>query len=207
MSFSYPNSRDSSSNQEIRPYDNPAERDKLESLGELYAVINSIECLEKAFAGDYVSKEEYHKECTKLLAQYKLMIGETQIEKFIRKYRVNCPLAIKRVKEGKPVTINDGGSTALRIAQVTELFITFLDLLRLNTRDVDALHPTLSDLNDTIIAMTNLPATCEPKSKVAFWFNELNKMNASDTITDDMAREMVFQLDNAYNILKKMLEH
>lgn len=58
--------------QEIRLYDNAVERDRLENLGELYGVINSIECLEKAFAGDYITKEEYQRECLKLLAQYKV---------------------------------------------------------------------------------------------------------------------------------------
>uniref|UniRef100_A0A0N4Z2H9 Vacuolar protein sorting-associated protein 28 homolog n=1 Tax=Parastrongyloides trichosuri TaxID=131310 RepID=A0A0N4Z2H9_PARTI len=197
--------RSNNGQQEIRLYDNAVERDRLENLGELYGVINSIECLEKAFAGDYITKEEYKSECTKLLSQYNIMLRDTNIEGFFKKYRINCPLAMARIKEGKPVTIDDAGSTALRIAQVTELFITFLDLLRLNTRDVDQLYPTLSDLHDTINAMTTLPPGNGPKSKVERWYKELSKMNASDTISDEMSREMVFQLDNAYNDLKKML--
>lgn len=62
--------------QEIRLYDNIIERDRMENMAELYAVLNALESLEKVFSRDYIPPKEYTAECSKLLVQYKVFYFE-----------------------------------------------------------------------------------------------------------------------------------
>lgn len=48
-------------------------------------------------------------------------------------------------------------------------FITALDCLRLETRDVDNLFPNISDLYSAINAMSSLPADFNGRIKVKKW--------------------------------------
>lgn len=64
--------------QDVRLYENNRERERVDSLSELYAVLKSLECLETLFAGDYINHEEYAGECTKLLRQYKVIVKVVQ---------------------------------------------------------------------------------------------------------------------------------
>lgn len=61
-------------NQEVRLYDNNTERDRIDNMAELYAMINALECLEKVYSRDYVASNEYTAECSKLLVQIKVPI-------------------------------------------------------------------------------------------------------------------------------------
>lgn len=92
-----------------------ADREHYDNLAELYAVINSIEYLEKAYIRDCVSSKEsalplctlhftnleyrcrYTGACSKLLVQFKasfkLVKGSdyADVESFVQKFRVSCP--------------------------------------------------------------------------------------------------------------------
>ena len=50
---------------------NRREREKIDNLAELFAVINTLQCLEKAYIRDSVKNKEYTGNCSKLLVQYK----------------------------------------------------------------------------------------------------------------------------------------
>lgn len=63
---------DASLLQEVRLYDNHAERERTDNMAELYAILNSLECLEKVFSRDCIKQEEYTSACTKLLNQYRV---------------------------------------------------------------------------------------------------------------------------------------
>jgi len=56
---------------QVRLYRNPREREKIDNLAELFAVINTLQCLEKAYIKDSVKNKEYTGSCSKLLVQYK----------------------------------------------------------------------------------------------------------------------------------------
>lgn len=65
--------------QEVRLYENSAERERVDNMSELYAVLNALECLEKVFSRDYVLPKEYTAECSKLLVQYKVTACTVQV--------------------------------------------------------------------------------------------------------------------------------
>ena len=43
--------------EEVRLYRNPREREKMDNLAELFAVINTLQCLEKAYIRDSVKNK------------------------------------------------------------------------------------------------------------------------------------------------------
>ncbi|MFH4982798.1 hypothetical protein AB6A40_009507, partial [Gnathostoma spinigerum] len=92
------------------------------------AVINALECLEKVFSRDYVSPKEYTAECSKLLVQYKValrLVHGTNIDAFVKKYRIEYPAAMERIREDRPITVKDDkGNTLKCIAEIVEMFIT-----------------------------------------------------------------------------------
>ena len=57
--------------EEIKLYRNPREREKYDNQAELYAVINTLQHLEKAYIKDCVAAKEYTAHCSKLLVQFK----------------------------------------------------------------------------------------------------------------------------------------
>uniref|UniRef100_A0A9J2PHX1 Vacuolar protein sorting-associated protein 28 homolog n=1 Tax=Ascaris lumbricoides TaxID=6252 RepID=A0A9J2PHX1_ASCLU len=195
--------------QEVRLYENSAERERLDNMSELYAVLNALECLEKMLSRDCIPPKEYTAECSKLLVQYKVALRLVQcadIDEFVRKYRIECPAALERIREDRPITVRDDkGNTLKCIAEIVEMFITFLDQLKLNVRAVDELFPTLGELNASMSAMSSLPDNFDSKLKVKAWHDRLKGMSASAEISDEEARQMIFELETAYNSFTRFL--
>ncbi|UMM15318.1 hypothetical protein L5515_002786 [Caenorhabditis briggsae] len=206
-------SQNSNLMREVRLFENHSEREQMENLSELFAVLNALEHLEKMFSRDHVTADEYKTECFKLIDQYKvtmrLVHGATSIEEFAKKYRLHCPAAIERIREGRPITVKDDQGNVLKhIASIVEQFITFLDSLRLNTRAVDDLYPVLDDLYNAINSTSRVPIDANVTTKVKKWHDRLSSMAATDEISDDEARQMIFDIEGAYQSFQKALnEH
>lgn len=81
--------------EEVKLYRNAREREKYDNMADLYAVINTLQALEKAYIRDCVTAKEYTAACSKLLVQYKAAFKQVQgdefptVEVFIKKYRVS----------------------------------------------------------------------------------------------------------------------
>lgn len=89
------------------------------------------------------------------------------IEDFVRKYRVNCPAALERIREGRPITMR--GDRVKCVAEIVELFITLLDQINLDIRSVDELFQTLNNLHSAINSMSFSQNADEIKLKVKKW--------------------------------------
>ncbi|VDP05128.1 unnamed protein product [Soboliphyme baturini] len=197
--------------EEVKLQSNAVERERYDNLAELFAVVNTLECLEKAYIRDCVPPKEYTAACSKLLMQYKaasklVQNDFPQIELFMKNYKMNCPAALERIRENRPITIKDDkGSTSKCIADIVSLFITVMDKLKLEIRAVDEIHPDVRDLVDTMNRMSSLPSDFEGKSKVSSWLEKLDSMRAAEELTDEQARQMVFDVEFAYNAFNKFL--
>lgn len=181
---------------------------------ELFAVLSTLQCLEKAYIKDCVNAKEYTANCSKLLVQYKAAFKQVQgdefptVEAFMRKYHLDCPAALERIREDRPITIKDDkGNTSKLIAETVALFITAMDKLRLEIRSMDELYTELKDLSDSLNRLSVLPADFEGKQKVGKWLTTLSEMEASDDITEAQARQMLFDLDSSYAAFNKVLQH
>ncbi|XP_067882340.1 vacuolar protein sorting-associated protein 28 homolog [Heterodontus francisci] len=99
--------------EEVKLYKNAREREKFDNMAELFAVVKTLQALEKTYIKDCVTPTEYTAACSRLLVQYKAAFrqvqGQTsaQLMSFCRRYRLDCPLAMERIKEDRPITIKD----------------------------------------------------------------------------------------------------
>ena len=191
--------------EEVRLYENARQREEIDNRANVYSLIQTIQALEKAYIKDAVTPHEYTKQCNILLDQFnaafKLIKDKfPDVQAFSKKYLLHSQAAIERIKEGRPITIKDDrGNLSKSIFEIVSLFITVMDRLRLEIRAMDELHPDIKELNETMSRMSSLPADFEGRIKVRKWLDVLNAMQASDELSEDQVRQMIFDFESAYN--------
>ncbi|KAG5676434.1 hypothetical protein PVAND_006272 [Polypedilum vanderplanki] len=200
--------------EEVKLFRDAREREKYDNMADLFALISTLQNLEKAYIRDCVTPQEYTAACSKLLAQYKVAFKLVQgdefptIDSFVEKYRLDCPAALERIREDRPITIKDDkGNTNKCISDIVSLFITIMDKLRLGIKAMDELHPDLRDLIDTMSRLSIIPENFEGKEKVKTWLDTLNSMQASDELSDDQIRQFLFDLESALSTFNNLLQH
>lgn len=200
--------------EEVKLYRSSRDREKYDNLADLFAVINTLQCLEKAYIKDCVTPKEYTAACSKLLVQYKAAFKQVQneeyptVETFMKKHRMDCPAALERIKEDRPITIKDDkGNTSKCIADIVSLFITVMDKLRLEIKAMDEIHPDLRELMETMNRLSILPADFEGKKKVNEWLQTLSSMQAHDELSEQQVRQLLFDLESAYNGFNRVLHN
>lgn len=198
--------------EEVKLYRHAREREKYDNQADLYALINTLQNLEKAYIWDCITPQEYTAACSKYLVQYKVAFKQVQsdeyptVDAFVKKFRLDCPAALERIKEDRPITIKDDkGNTSKCIADIVSLFITLMDKLRLEIKAMDELHPELRDLVDTMNRLSLIPESFEGKEKVQTWLNTLNSMQASDELTESQVRQLLFDLETSYAAFNNLL--
>lgn len=163
-----------------------------------------------AFSTRFVS-QEYTAACSKLLCQYKAAFKQVQseyptVQNFMKKYRLECPLAMERIREDRPITIRDDkGNTSKCIADIVSLFITVTDKLRLGMKSTDELQPDVRDLYDTMNRLSLIPSTYEGKQKIREWLDVFASMAASDELSETQVRQFIFDLETGYSSFNKLL--
>ncbi|XP_074641050.1 vacuolar protein sorting-associated protein 28 homolog [Tubulanus polymorphus] len=199
--------------EEVKLYKTGKEREKYDNMADLFAVINTLQCLEKAYIKDAVTPKEYTAACSKLLVQYKAAFRQVQndefptVEAFTKKMKLDCPAALERIKEDRPITIKDDkGNTSIKcIADIVSLFITVMDKLRLEIKAMDQIYPDVKELMESMSALSILPNDFEGKDKVEQWLSTLSQMQVSDELDDNQVRQMLFDLESAYNDFNRVL--
>lgn len=198
--------------EEVKLFRQAREREKYENMADLFALVSTLQNLEKAYIRDCVTPQEYTAACSKLLVQYKVAFKLIQgdefpsIDTFVKKYRLDCPAALERIREDRPITIKDDkGNTSKCIADIVSLFITIMDKLRLGIKAMDELHTELRDLVDTMNRLSIIPEKFEGKTKVKTWLETLNTMQASDELSEDQVRQFLFDLESAYSAFNNLL--
>jgi len=86
-----------------------------------------------------------------------------------------------------------------------QFFITCMDSLKLNMTAVDQIHPLLTDLLESLCKVSSLSPDWEGKTKIKNWLVQMNKMKASDELNEEQIRQMLFDLESAYNAFHKSL--
>lgn len=109
-------------------------------------------------------------------------------------------LVFKRKK--KPIHVEFSRDVPINLFQQ---FITLMDTLRLNRYAVDELHPILADLIQSLNNMPGLPADFEGKAKVRQWLITLHSMKASDEITEEQARQMLFEMEQSHTEFYRLI--
>ena len=89
------------------------------------------------------------------------------------------------------------------ILAATENFITFLDALRLSMVSKSALHPLLSDVIQSVNKVTD--QDFEHRGKIIQWLITLNQMKTSEELSEEQARDLAFDMEQAYNGFKSTI--
>ena len=125
---------------------------------------------------------------------------------------MSCPAALNRLKIGVPATVEhstvsdiDHQKNAKYVAECVQYFITLMDSLKLNMFAVDQIHPVLGDLMQSLNKVTSLPADFEGKNKIRNWLISLNKMKASEELTEEQARQLMFDLETTHSAFYRSL--
>ncbi|KAK8149388.1 hypothetical protein MY1884_001415 [Beauveria asiatica] len=199
-----------------------AERDLQDSLAELFSIIVTLDELEKAFIKDAVSEAEYTEICERSLRQYNALLADETIarefgglEQFQAKWDIEAPRATKRLQAGMPSTITTPASSAaagpsdrnntsgVLILEATQDFITFLDAVKLGLLSKDQLHPLLSDVIQSVNKVTD--KDFENRGKIVQWLITLNQMKASEELSEQQARELDMDIQQAYQGFRRTL--
>lgn len=195
---------------EVKLWNDKREREMYDNFADLFAIIRTMEKLEKAYVRDVISSKDYEPECTKLIAQFKTLTTSLKdtvpsVERFMETYKMDCPAAVNRLLvSGIPATVEHRASnsdlgTAAAVAECVQHFITSMDSLKLNMVAVDQLYPALSDLLSALSRVPQLPPDFEGKVKAREWISKLKNMGASEELTEQQARQLLFDLDSSYN--------
>jgi len=203
--------------EEVELYDNLAERTKVDNYASLFAIMTTCEHLEKAYAKNSIGADKYKDECLKLIGQFKLAEKAVpmSVEEFMKVYDMegSYPLAFERLLgSGVPATTlyaaADDRHVTVIVQEATEKFITALDTLNLGQRAVDEVQPPVSDLME---ALTRVPGYDMDQSnnaalKIEEWLGKLNRMRASDEMTDDDIRQITHDINASYESFRRFLQ-
>lgn len=94
-------------------------------------------------------------------------------------------------------------TSGVLILEATQEFITFLDAVKLGMLSKDQLHPLLSDVIQSVNRVTD--QDFESRGKIVQWLITLNQMKASDELSDQQARELELDIQQAYQGFRRTL--
>ena len=126
---------------------------------------------------------------------------------------MDLPAAAHRLEVGVPATVehahgaSPSNEHARSVAETTQNFITLMDALKLKMQAKDQLHPILSDLLASYSRVARGPEAAAKRERLLHWLIALNKMGAGDEVDEVQAREMLFDLENAYREWFRSLLH
>lgn len=204
---------------DIKLWTHKKEQENYESLADLYAIIKTMEKLERAYVKDSCKADEYEEACERLIGQFKVMRSSMDglvpnIDQFMAEYNMRCPMAaIRLLHSGLPATIEhkakqrNNDPEAVNIAETVQHFITAMDAVKLNLVAVDQLCPLLSDLLQSMQRIQNLPPNFEPKDKVKDWYSKLYQKPANYELPESDVRQLLYELDASYNAFIRTLKN
>ncbi|PSK53854.1 Vacuolar protein sorting-associated protein 28 2 [Elsinoe australis] len=207
--------------EEVKLANSAAERDLYESLAEIYSIIVTLDALEKAYLKDSIAEDEYTETCNRLLKQYKSNLSDESVarafgdlDSFKGEWSLDAPRATERLKIGLPATVeapssrhapqsSGGNAAAGLIVAASENFITLLDAIKMNMLSKDTLHPILVDTIQAVNKVTD--QDFENKGKIVQWLITLNQMRVAEELSGEQARELQFDMNQAYDGFKSVL--
>ncbi|KAH9598265.1 Vacuolar protein sorting-associated Vps28 [Trypanosoma melophagium] len=186
----------------------PGERQHVEYLADLFAVIVAIEKIEKAILRDLITQQQYDTTINRLLEKYKSTVSHleqgsnpyyTTIDSFWENYGSKCPAARTRIQLGFEVAKQQqqaGRVDPRLVLECGQYFITLMDSLKLQQTAVDQLYTLLTDLIQGLKRLN--VEDLDFFQRLLSWKNKLDTMNASDELNEKDTREFAFVLERGY---------
>jgi len=129
---------------------------------------------------------------------------------------MEVPRASERLKLGLPATVEapshrrntsqapGAGVSAGHLVAASENFITLFDAVKMNMLSKDTLHPILVETIQAVNKVTD--QDFENKGKIVQWLITLNQMRAAEELSPEQARELQFDMNQAYDGFKAVLD-
>lgn len=119
-------------------------------------------------------------------------------------------MAAARLKAGVPATIEHGkaedADSHVAVASAVSSFITTMDSIRLGMVAVDEILPTMKELLVSLSKLTKLPAECTATATVQSWYSKLYGKHATYEMPEEDKRQLLYDLESAYQELINALE-
>lgn len=192
----------------------PHERSHVDYLTDLFAIVLSIEYVERAGRRELITQGEYEKTVERLLEQYNsiaeyLATGSnplfTSMDSFLDTYCSRCPMARITIKQGmKSGNASSSRTAALYTLNSGYLLVTLQDCIRLNQTSADALFPVLDELLEKLsgLGLTQRDFVVRLES----WRQRIRGMRAADMLDETATRDFDYDLECARNALHKYIE-
>jgi len=199
---------------QVKLYSNKRQREMIDYSADLFAILKTTEKLERAYVRDAIGAKQYETACRKLLAQFRTLCTTLKgavpdVTQFARDHNMECPAALNRlISSGMPATIEHGkgegsgsetGSSAVVVASTVQYFITAMDSLKLDMTATDEVYPLLSDIMQSLHKVSKLPPEFSGKVKLKHWLSLLHSMPASQRLSEEEVRQLLFDLESSYN--------
>jgi len=190
---------------EVQLATNADERDKYDSLADIFAILRTLEFLERAYIRDSIGRDDYQRECDRLLSSFKLaknLVGEAfDIDVFMKDYGLNCPSATNRIKAGvNQVTLDGDGSQtnnkAKDAAECTGQIIGLSDALELDANTKEDIQPYLVQILHILQRFKDLPSDFAGKETMQKWIKLLGPMGAADEVNESQLADLRFDIDS-----------
>lgn len=94
-------------------------------------------------------------------------------------------------------------TSGVLILEATQEFITFLDAVKLGMLSKDQLHPLLSDVIQSVNRVTD--QDFDNRGKIVQWLITLNQMKATEELSEQQARELEMDIQQAYQGFRRTL--
>ncbi len=94
------------------------------------------------------------------------------------------------------------------VAETVQGFITAMDALKLQQRAVDEVQPLISELMNSLTKVPGISVSAdfEGTKKISAWLLRLNQLRAAEEISEDDARQLIFDLESSYNEFHRYLK-
>jgi len=203
--------------EDIHLMENATDRTLFQALGDLFCIIKETEHLERAWRNAAIKEEDYTRECTSLINRFKTTCSSlkgtlSSPNQFIEDYEIEAPAARYRLIEaGVPATVEHSErlgnqSDILYVTRATRTFITARNVLEMKLLSKDEIYPYISELLDALDKVERLRNVFEGKAKLKNWLGVLANMKASDSLSNEEARQLAFDLESAYTEFERILE-
>lgn len=187
-----------------------------DNFANLFALIKTVEKLEKAYVNSAVPSDRYEAACSELITKYKTLrntLADTvpDMQHFMATYSMHCASARHRLHVGFPATIEHrvnrpgDSSSAVNAAECVHHYIGAMDTLKLNMAAKDQIAPCLSDLIISLYKVPQLPAEFAGKICIRRWIERLDNMRASDELGEEEVRQLLYDIENSYNTFMQLL--
>lgn len=199
---------------------NASERKRYDDFATLYALARTLEKLERAYVRSSVDAGTYERACMDLVAKFKTLREVTldsvpDLDRFFATYGAHVPSAKRRLEAGVPATYEHRATRttdeerrgeAKAVADATHCFIGVMDTLKLDMRAKDQVGPALGDLLLALCKVSRLPSDFEGIRCARKWLMRLDGMRASESLSDEETREILYELESAYSVFMQQLE-